>query len=92
MKFTKSYSNGVTFEQVLEVEVSKTSASCILIDWDEYSTKHYIKLTKRDALNIKILPDEQAILYVIHLMQKHKVKYTKIAHKIGRYWEDDLPR
>lgn len=92
MKFTKSYDNGVSFQQVLDVEVTKTSTSCILTDFDEYSTMHYIHLTKRDALNIKELPDEQAILYVIHLMQKNKVKYMKIAHKTGRFWEDDLPR
>lgn len=92
MKFTKSYSNGVSFQQVLDVEVTKTSTSCILTDFDEYSTMHYIHLTKRDVLNIKDMPDKQAILYIIHLMQKHKVKYTKIAHKSGRYWEDDLPR
>ena len=31
MKFTKSYSNGVSFQQVLDVEVTKTSTSCILM-------------------------------------------------------------
>lgn len=92
MKFTKSYTNGVTFEQVLDVEVTKTSTSAILTDWDEYSTMTYVHLTKRDALNILNMPDEQAILYVIRLIQKNKVKSNRIAHKTGRYWEDDLPR
>lgn len=91
MKFSKYYSNPIC-EQILNVEVTKTSTSCILTDWGKYSTMTYVHLTKRDALNILNMPDEQAILYVIHLIQKNKVKSNRIAHKSGRYWEDDLPR
>lgn len=89
MRFTKHYSSPVC-EQSLDIEVTKTSISCVLTDWGEYSDMYCVHLTKRDVQNIKNLPDEQAILYVLHLMQKHKVKCHKIAHKIGRYWEDDL--
>lgn len=91
MRFTKYY-DGICFEQTLDVEVTKTSAHAIFTDWSEYSTMYTIHLTKRDAYNVLNMPDEQAILYCVHLMQKNKVKYSKIAHKRGRYWEDDLPR
>lgn len=91
MKFSKHYNNAVC-EQILDVEVTKTSTSCVLTDWGEYSTMQFIYLTKRDIQIIKDKPDEQAILYVLNLMRKNKVKSRKIAHKTGRYWEDDLPR
>ncbi len=91
MKFFKHYNNDVC-EQILEVEVTKTSTSCVLTDWGEYSTMWFVYLTKRDIQIIKTMPDEQAILYVINLMRKNKVKSKKVAHKTGRYWEDDLPR
>lgn len=91
MKFTKYYSNSVC-EQILDVEVTKTSTSCVLTDWEEYSIMWFVYLTKRDIQIVRDQPDEQAILFVLNLMKKHKVKYTKIAHKTGRYWEDDLPR
>ena len=92
MKFTKYYSNSIC-EQILDIEVTKTSISCVLTDWEEeYSTMWFVHLTKRDVQIIKDKPDEQAILYVLDLMRKNKVKSTKIAHKTGRYWEDDLPR
>lgn len=92
MKFSKHYSNAVC-EQILDVEVTKTSTSVLLTDWEEqYSTMWFVHLTKRDVQIVKDMPDEQAILFVLNLMKNDKVKYNKIAHKSGRYWEDDLPK
>lgn len=89
----KAYSNGFYELEVLELVIDAEGRPYGLITiHDEYSEQNMIYLSKRDIHLLKDLKPEQALNLVYRWIKEGKVHSRKLAHKRGRYWENDLPK
>lgn len=88
----KRYSDGFYDLEVLELIVDENGRPYgLLTILDEYSEHFKVYVSKRDINILKDLEPEKALDTLYRWILQGKVHKQKLAHKKGKFWEDDLP-